>query len=172
MIKTILDPSGLRLFPKDRTAALVATVSSVVSVTLFVLLLDGLLFRRALPEGYEALFTTPLLPRMLFSATGSMLEEIQYRLLLTTALVVLASAIARRPLSPLAMVLIIGGVQLFNAWIPVSHYPVYGTLRYWLVGCVWGLLYWRHGFLAALAGHGAVHLLLDPALREMLLLTQ
>lgn len=46
--------------------------------------------------------------------------------------------------------------------------PLYATLRYWLVGAVWGWLYWRHGFLAALAGHGLSHLLLDPLLLRAL----
>jgi hypothetical protein len=34
---------------------------------------------------------------------------------------------------------------------------------------VWGWLYWRHGFVSALLGHGLCHLLLDPALRAALL---
>lgn len=172
MNTNILTATGLQLFPKDRKAALVATLSSVVGVTVFILILDGLLFRHALPDGYEALFTSPLLPRTPLFFAASMLEEIQYRLLLTTILVVLATAIHRRPLQPWAFLLIIAGVQLFNVWVPVSNYPLYGSLRYWLVGSVWGVLYWRHGFLPALAGHATTHLLLDPTLLGVLLLTQ
>lgn len=171
----ILARTGLHLLARERKAALAATLCSVLGVSAFVLLLDGVLFRRALPDGYAALFTAPLLPRMLFSAAGSMLEEVQYRLLLTTALAALAAAVSapftRRPLPSWVLLPIIAAVQLLNAWTAVSHYPLYGALRFWLVGCVWGLLYWRHGFLSALAGHGLVHLLLDPALRALLLLT-
>jgi hypothetical protein len=46
----------------------------------------------------------------------------------------------------------------------VLHDPVYASLRYLAVGSVWGWLYWRHGWVSALIGHGAAHLVLDPLL--------
>jgi hypothetical protein len=55
--------------------------------------------------------------------------------------------------------------QFANVWAFVVAEPIYGSLRYWLVGCVWGWLYWKHGFVTAAAAHGACHLLLDPALK-------
>ncbi len=53
----------------------------------------------------------------------------------------------------------------------VVAWPEYAVPRFWLVGTVWGWLYWRHGFVSALAGHGLCHLLLDPVLRAALLAT-
>jgi hypothetical protein len=58
--------------------------------------------------------------------------------------------------------------QLVNVeWLALEA-PPWGALRFWLVGCTWGWLYWRHGFASALIGHGAVHLLLDPLLQRLL----
>ncbi|TCM19607.1 hypothetical protein EDF56_103250 [Novosphingobium sp. PhB165] len=164
--------NGLRLRPDDGIAALKAVALSVLSVTIFIVVLDAAIFRRALPEGYEALFTSPLLPRTPLTCVLAMIEEVKYRLVMMTAVVVGLSIVARRALSPAVMVAVIIAVQVVNAWQPVADYPLYGLFRYVLVGSVWGWLYWRHGFLAALMGHGVSHLLLDPSLRAALLLTQ
>ncbi len=159
---------GLTIMPRDRAAAALAVAGSIAAITLFIALLDGVLFREGLPADYKAHFTSPLWPRMLLSCLFSAIDEVQYRLLLMTGLVMALSVfkVRLRPAHFIAIILI---VQLANVGELVLAQPLYASLRYWAVGCVWGWLYWRHGWLAALAGHGSAHLLLDPVLMAVLL---
>ncbi len=158
---------GLTIMPRDRVAAAVAVAGSIAAITLFIAVLDGVLFRDGLPRSYLAHFTSPLWPRMLLSCLLSTFDEVQYRLLLMTGLVMALSVfkVRLRPAHFIAIILI---AQLANVGALVIAAPLYASLRYWAVGCVWGWLYWRHGWLAALTGHGAAHLLLDPVLLMVL----
>ena len=159
--------SGLRLLPADWRRAAVALAACLFGVTAFIALLDAALFRDSLPPDYVATFTSALTPRMLQNCLLAALDEIKFRLLLMTALVMLLSW-WRGQLSPAWFIAIIVAVQFANVWGVVIALPLYGALRFWAVGCVWGWLYWRHGWLTALAGHSAVHLLLDPVLLYLL----
>lgn len=156
--------SGLRLRPPEWRRALVAVLASIVGVTAFITFLDIAIFRASLPADYVAFYTGPLMPRMLVTCVLAAIEEVQFRLILMTLLVVAVSWWRGRPLSPALFILAIILSQLANAGALVLADPLYASLRYWTVGCVWGWLYWRHGWLAALAGHGSAHLLLDPVL--------
>jgi hypothetical protein len=139
----------------------------IVGVTLFIALLDALLFRQSLPQEYVAVYTSPLLPRTLLNLLNAAIDEVKFRLLLMTALVMLLGW-WRGKLAPGWFILAIIAVQFANVWDIVIAFPLYGTLRFWAVGCVWGWLYWRHGWLTALAGHSATHLLMDPVLLYLL----
>jgi hypothetical protein len=159
---------GLRLLPRDWSAAGKAIAASIVGVTLFILILDGVIFRHALPPGYVELYTSPLIPRTPTAFFLSAVEEVKYRLLLMTALVMLMS-LWRKPLPPLAFIAAILISQFVNVGALVIAFPIYSSLRFWLIGCVWGWLYWRHGWLAALIAHPATHIVLDPLLAQVLL---
>lgn len=151
------------MLPLNRAAAARAVVLAVVGVTVFILLLDGWLFRAHLPQRYVDFYTSPLSPRTFVVCAMAMIEEVKYRLLLMTALVVLAR-LARVPMMPALLWGIVIVAQFANVHPWVLDDPLYATLRYWVVGCTWGWLYWRHGWVAALLGHGVNHLLLDPLL--------
>ncbi len=159
--------SGLRLLPTSWGAAAIAVIASIVGVSAFIALLDAVLFRAILPPDYIAHYTSSLAGRTLAACLSSLRDELIYRLGLMTALVMLL-ALWRGRLSPAWMIFAILAVQFVNVGAIVLAEPLYGTLRFWLVGSVWGWLYWRHGALAALAGHGACHLLLDPVLLVLL----
>ena len=159
--------SGLTLRPASWRKAALAVLASIAGVTAFIVLLDALLFRHSLPADYVAHYTSPLVPRMFAACLAALRDEIVFRLGLMTALVMLLTW-RRGRLSPGWFVFAILAVQLVNVGGIVLADPLYGTLRFWLVGSVWGWLYWRHGGLAALAGHGAAHLALDPALLVVL----
>jgi hypothetical protein len=160
-----IDPrrNGLRLFPTNRAAAVRAVGASVLGATLFILVLDALVFRRSLPPGYVAFYTSPLLPRTPVLCAMAAIEEFKFRLLLMTGLT-MAIALWRERVSNRQFIAIILASQLCLVWQMVLADPLYGALRYWAVGAVWGWLYWRHGWLAGLAGHMTTHLLLDPLL--------
>jgi hypothetical protein len=159
-------PAGLRLFPDNLNAALRATLGAVVGVSLFVVALDQA-FNAALPEGYRHFYTAPLYPRMFASCLGALKEELLYRLLLTTALAALPMLWGKSA-GPKWMIAAIVLAQFANVQALVLEVPPWGALRFWLVGCTWGWLYWRHGLASAMVGHGAVHLLLDPLLLRVL----
>lgn len=157
----------LWLLPADWRRAGVALAASIVGVTAFIALLDGLVFRGALPGEYLGFYTSPLHPRMLQACLSAAQDEVMFRLLLMSAAVIVLTK-WRGALSPGWIVAVIVAVQFVNVWEIVLALPLYGSLRFWAVGCVWGWLYWRHGWLTALVGHSAVHLLLDPVLLWLL----
>ncbi len=163
-------PGGLRLFPRDWPAAARAVALAIAGVTGLIVVLDAVVFRTHLPESYVTHYTSPLWPRMLLACAASAREEVFFRLVLTTLLVSLPLLVKRRP----GIAWIVGAIlvaQFVNVGGLVLIWPEYAIPRFWLVGAVWGWLYLRHGFVAALAGHGLCHLLLDPALSLALLAT-
>lgn len=159
--------TGLRIVPVDRAAAVRDVVLAILGVTSFIAVLDGLLFRTQLNPDYVALFASPLWPQMLALSALAAVEEVKFRLLLMTVLAAFTVRLQGR-LSLGAVVAIVIAAQFANVGALVLADPLYATLRYWLVGCVWGWLYWRHGWLAALAGHSLTHPVLDPVLYAIL----
>jgi hypothetical protein len=156
-----LDIGGLTLLPADPRRAVWAGLISIVAVTAFIVALDVIAGH---PAPYVGFYTSPLWPRTPLIAALAITEEVKFRLVLMTAMVWLVS-IVRRPVPAWWIVAAIILSQFANVWAFVVAEPIYGSLRYWLVGCVWGWLYWKHGFVTAAAAHGACHLLLDPALK-------
>ena len=158
--------AGLSLVPADPGRAARAIGASILGVTAFILLLDAA-FRSSLEPGYVQFFTGPLWPRTGLVESRAAVEEVQFRLLLMSALVLLGSL--RNGRAPgwwiVAAILL---SQFANVGTLVISDPLYASLRYWAVGCVWGWLYWKHGWLSALLGHTATHLILDPALLVLL----
>jgi hypothetical protein len=161
---------GLGLRPPDLQAALRDGAIAIAGVILAVLLLDAVLFRHALSADYIAYYTGPMWPRTLAMCFKAVEEEVVYRLLLMTALVGLMGLVWRRKSAWIYWVAIILA-QLALAWPEVLATPVWGALRFWAIGCVWGWLYWKNGWLAALGAHGLLHLFLDPLLMAALLAT-
>lgn len=155
--------TGLRLMPQSWTLAMRAVLLCIALVTGFIVALDALLFREHLSSAYLATYSSPPWPRMLSLSLLAAIEEVQFRLALMTALAAVAVRIQGRLTVP-AAIAIIAAAQFANIGDFVLADPLYAIPRYWLVGCAWGWLYWRHGWVAALAGHSLTHLLLDPAL--------
>lgn len=155
-------PAGLRLLPADPRAAIRATAIAILVVCAWIAAID-FAFRPMLPQDYMAHYAASLWPRTAWACLGSMREELLFRLGMMTLLAAVPALFGLKP-GDGWMVAVIVLAQLANVGTLVLAYPVYGALRLWLVGCVWGWLYWRHGFASALAGHGLSHLLLDPLL--------
>ena len=155
-------PGGLRLFPEDRSAAVRAGILAVLTACLLAALSDWAM-RDVLPPIYRDHYTGPLWPRTLWISLTAMREELVYRLGLQSVLAALPALLGRTT-GPRWMIAAIVLAQLANIGMLAFASPPYGLIRFWLVGCIWGWLYWKHGFATALAGHGASHLLLDPLL--------
>lgn len=155
-------PGGLKLLPGDIPAAARAGAGCIVLACLIAVVADRIALS-ALPASYVDYYNTPLWPRTAGAALASMSEELLYRLGLQTLLAALPLFVRRQP-GPRWMIAAIVLAQLANAGAWAFAVPPWGMVRFWLVGCIWGWLYWRHGFATALVAHGASHLLLDPLL--------
>jgi Type II CAAX prenyl endopeptidase Rce1-like len=155
-------PGGLRLLPSDVAAAVRAGLGCILLACLIAVLADRVALS-ALPASYVDYYNTPLWPRTLGASLASMREELLYRLGLQTLLAALPLLVRRQPGTGW-MIAAIVLAQLANAGAWAFAVPPWGMVRFWLVGCIWGWLYWRHGFATALVAHGASHLLLDPLL--------
>lgn len=156
----------LEMAPRDTFRAARACAASLVGVTAFIVLLDTV-FRHHLTPQYVSSFTGPLLPHIGAMIRLAALEEVWFRLFLMSGIIYLGTIRAGR--APRWFFwCAIALAQFANVGLFVIADPVYASLRYWAVGCVWGWLYWRHGWLTALAGHCCCHLLLDPALYLLL----
>ncbi len=158
---------GLTLRPPEWRAAGITVIFAIAGVTASILVLDGLLFRQHLTPDYVRFFTSPLIPRLPVLSLIAIMDEFKYRLLLMTAVVALQKLIFGKLSAPSFIAAIVIS-QFANVGSLVLADPVYAALRYWAVSCVWGWLYWRHGWLAAVTGHAASHLLLDPLLMQVL----
>lgn len=156
-----------RFLPTNWGAAARAVVLSIAGVSLFILVLDALVFRAALPADYVAFYTSPLEHRTAAAMLGSLMEEVKYRLLVMTLLLLVFTRFARSGAIWPVIVAIVAA-QFVNVVGPIIQLPVYSLFRFWLVGCVWGLLYWRHGWAAAAIAHPLTHLVMDPLLRVAL----
>ena len=113
-----------------------------------------------------------LLTRLLYYCFRSLNEEILYRLGAMTLLawLLLQTRLHRRADGRLvAYVLAAAGAQMLNLWINVPAPADLGELTFLLVrffapGFLWGMIYWKHGFVPAATSHMATHLWLQPLL--------
>jgi len=162
---------GLRLWPKDWRAAVIFTAGCTVSVAALVVLTDWA-FRPILSPGYLDFFGGPDLPRRIGAYMARAVgEEAVFRLLLMSALVAAGNLFWGRngASKPALFIAAIALAQAANV-LPKLAEPssaaevAYDVLRFYVPGLVWGWLYWRHGFLAAVIAHPACHLILQPAL--------
>lgn len=152
--------TGLHFLPRDSRRAAIATAAVVLALVAFIVALD--LIAKP-PADYVAFFTSPLWPRTPLMCADALLDEVKWRGLLMTALIG-GYALLKKPVPAWFIVFAIVISQLANVWPWILADPLYGSLRYWLVGSAWGWLYWRHGWASAAIGHSASHLLLDPLL--------
>jgi hypothetical protein len=159
-----LSVGGLTLLPNYPRRAFWAGLVSIVAVSALIVALDMIPGR---PAAYVEFYTSPLWPRTPLIAALAITEELKFRLVLMTAMVCLVSLV-RKPVPAWGIVAAIILSQFANVWTFVLAEPIYGSLRYWFVGCVWGWLYWKHGWITAVAAHCACHVLLDPVLKAVL----
>jgi len=148
-------------------AAAVAAIVAAVAVSAIAVAADTA-FRSHLAADYVTQYTSDLMPRMAFMVLTSTYEEVKWRLVLMTLLIAAARLILGRRPPDGVFIAVIAFVQFCNVADGLAAAPVYSAFRFFLPGCVWGWLYWRHGWMTGLAAHAGCHLIMDPVLRIVL----
>ena len=95
-------------------------------------------------------------------------EELIYRLGVTSCIAFMLSVFSRKRTSLAVSVMLAATLAqtiniVLNVPLPAQNLD-YTAIRYLLPGVVWGWLYLRYGFLAAVIGHVGTHIWLDPIL--------
>lgn len=172
---------GLQLIGHNaRWTSLIGAVAAV-SVAIYVVAIDCLVFRSVLPASYvHVLQTMPLRDRLLYYMPRAFNENVIYRLFVFSTAIYLCSLLKRVNAPNLGPVLVWGAMiatQALNigmnvtALSPDPSSPIlllYDALRYVVPGVVWAWLYWRFGFMTAEVASVGCHIFLQPALGALI----
>lgn len=133
-------------------------VLSIAGVTALILAWDAL-FRQSLPGWYAQSFAHPQTTDLMLA---SVIEEVKFRLILLTALIGVLTLMRLNSVAWIATAIVLA--QAVNVGPMLYLYPAWSIGRFLAAGCVWGWLYWRHGWATAALAHSSTHLVLDPLL--------
>jgi hypothetical protein len=161
--------NGLSLPVHGFRRPVLSLVLTCAAVAVWCLLLDGWVFRGALPAGHNVSEHRPLALRIAYYASRAFNENVLYRLFLG-ALFGWALRLAMRAPKHRAPALMLGMAlaQVLNVGVSLgldNLTPVvmaWMLLRFVLPGTLWGWLYVRHGFAANEAAAMGVHVFLQP----------
>jgi hypothetical protein len=137
-------------------------------------LADGFVFRSVIPlSQIEMVSRLTAVQRIAFFAPRAVLDELIFRLILTSATAWLLVLVVGKPQPWCFWTAIL--VSAFGFY-PATHWAYLASLDpaplTWLreialhggAGFLWGYLYWRHGLAASAIGHVGAHLALQPLL--------
>jgi hypothetical protein len=172
---------GMRLEGHGSRRPVLIGVAGAVAVAVYVVALDGVLFRASLPVSYLHFFeTTGLRDRLVYFMLRAFNENVIYRLFVFSTLVYLISLVKGIRASDLHPVLIWSAMvatQMLNIGMNVTALSTdplsfaalfYDAIRYVAPGVFWAWLYWRFGFLTAEMASVGCHVFLQPALGALL----
>ena len=171
------DRCGLRLEMHDARWPILAGAAGAIGIAVYVIAVDGVLFRKFLSPDYVDYFrTVELGPRLTYFMLRAFNENIIYRLFVFSSLAYVFSALkgARvEALPPYLIAIAMFASQMLNIGINVialSPEPLsltmlaYDFARYVIPGVVWAWIYLRFGFMTAEIASVGCHLFLQPAL--------
>ena len=175
------DRVGLRLEAHGARHPLLVGIAAAVAVAAYIVAIDGVLFRAALPATYVQFFETMgLRDRLVYFMLRAFNENVIYRLFVFSTLFYLISRLKGVPaeaLSPVPIWCAIVAAQILNIGMNVAALSpdpftfataFYDAIRYVAPGVLWGWLYWRFGFLTAEVASVGCHIFLQPALGVLL----
>jgi hypothetical protein len=165
---------GLEILTTGFRYPLRSAVIIGAALAAYLLLIDALVFRSALPPDYRAFIVTADLPaRLLYFVSRSFNEGIVYQLFFGSALVSLIGWAWRKDgrIAPGAYWVGLMLAHLINLAINViagaSVTPLaltYDLLRFVAPGVLWVYLYRHHGLTSVLVAHASTHVFLQPLL--------
>jgi hypothetical protein len=175
------DRVGLRLEAHGARRPVLIGIAAAVAVAAYIVVLDGVLFRAALPANYVQFFETMgLRDRLVYFMLRAFNENVIYRLFVFSALFYLISlvrGVKANDLSPVLIWCAMVATQMLNIGInvtalspdPLSFATLfYDALRYVAPGVLWAWLYLRFGFVTAEVASVGCHIFLQPALGVLL----
>jgi len=164
---------GLTLTARDGLHSLAIAIAAGLAFGAWMALADASFLGGAVPAvQHEMVARLSTLQRIAFAWRGALFDEVVLRLMVLTGLVALARAaglVGWRAFWPaiLATALLAWPLTVLP-YLSDLHWTAATVLREALLHCaagvLWGWLYCRHGWAAALAGHWAAHLSLQPLL--------
>jgi len=172
-VRSPLRELGLSLNLRDGLCSIAIALGVGLAFGAWMAFADATILRGAVPEvQHEILAKLTTVQRIAFAWRGALFDEVVLRLVVLTGLVALARAVGLvgwRAFWPAIL------ATAFLAWpltvlpyLSELHWTAPTILREVLLHCaagvLWGWLYCRHGWTAALAGHWAAHLSLQPLL--------
>jgi len=173
---TLLRPRelGFALTLRHAGRSLRLAILSGLAFGLWMAIADTWLFSAEVPLVQHVMQgSMSTMARIAWHTRGALFDEALYRLVLLTSL---AWLIARytgwrdgRAVWPAILVVALVCYPLGNwAYFAGLDWSALTVVRELLLhggaGVLWGWLYWRHGWLAGMAGHMAAHLALQPLL--------
>jgi len=138
----------------------------------FMAISDAYLFRAAVPASLQKLIShSTVVERIAYFTKAVLIDELVFRLVLMTVIVWLLVKFFGAPRGWFYWLAILVAALVAN---PVFHTAYLATLNvtaltvlrelvlHGAAGVLWGYLYWRHGLIAAIAGHVSAHISLEP----------
>ncbi|TGT72895.1 CPBP family intramembrane metalloprotease [bacterium M00.F.Ca.ET.159.01.1.1] len=161
---------GFRIVPHTVAALGIATAAGA-TFACYMAAADFLVFRDVIPASMTSqLAHASALQRIAIFTPLAVIEDIVFRLLLLSIVAwALVSIAGKHDWCYWAAIL--ASALIFY---PIAHYsylsglqPSFATVIREIMlhggaGVLWGLLYWRYGLLAAMCGHVAAHIVLEP----------
>lgn len=165
----LLRANNFSLGVRDMRRPALNIAGAAVAVALWCIVMDGIVFRSILPDGYYSFERQPLGIRLLYFGSRAFNENVLYRLFLGSLFAWLLRTAFRRSgralaLSMLGMALAHGvNVAVNMAYAGFSpETSLWLILRFGVPGIIWSWLYVRHGFVANEAAAVGVHFVLQP----------
>jgi hypothetical protein len=175
------DRVGLRLEAQGAGRPVLIGIAAAVAVAVYVVAIDGSLFRATLPASYVQFFeATGLRDRLAYFMLRAFNENVIYRLFVFSTLFYLIARVKGVPAKELSQAPVwsaIVATQILNIGMNVAALSpdpltfataLYDAVRYVAPGVLWGWLYWRFGFLTAEIASVGCHIFLQPALGVLL----
>jgi hypothetical protein len=166
--------TGLRLEGHGAKSPLLIGLVMAVIVALYVVAIDGFLFRHLLSPDYVQFLQSPLPSRLIYFMLRAFNENIIYRLFVFSGLAYLIFfTLGSKGVTPALIFVAMVVAQVINIGInvvAVSSEPLslltltYDGLRYVAPGILWAWLFWRFGFVTAEVASVGCHIFLQPAL--------
>jgi hypothetical protein len=168
-------PLGLKILPHSSTyaPALGASVAIGVAFGAYMALADATVFHSVIPASQTAMISeSSPLQRIAYFIPAVIFDEVVFRLILVSALVWLLGMVAGLRALCFWAAIVFAAVVAYPAFhlsylASLSLTPLTVSreiLLHGAAGVLWGYLYWKHGWLAGLAGHISAHFSLQPML--------
>ena len=166
---------GLFIVPQNNSRTLLSAVIAGAVMAIYLLLIDGLLFRSSLPKNYHEFITSsPLFLRLFYFTLRSIAEVIVFQLAIGSKLVWLLGRVWQGPDGRVTAGICFVGLMLAHLLNVCINVPmensafVYDVLRFFSPGLIWAFLYRRFGLVAVLVAHSSTHVFFQPLIRFLM----